>query len=72
MTEPNLHLQLLYYKLSNYLARIAAVLPEGYKITLVARHPSNPKAHMVIGDDKDMDAVIYILQHPELMPIETK
>jgi hypothetical protein len=70
-TKPNLRLQMLHDKLSNYLARIAAALPEEYKITLIARHPDNPKAHIVIGDDRDMEAVVYVLEHPELMPIET-
>lgn len=40
-----------------YLAKIAKLYSDGYKLTLVARHPEKPNGYVVVGDDEDLAAV---------------
>jgi hypothetical protein len=64
--------EVLHQALSRKLLGIAEFLSPEYKLTLVARHPTNPNANIVIGDDEDKAAIVHLLEHPELMPVETK
>lgn len=41
----------------NMLNRLNQLLPDGYKLTLIARHPNIPNAQMVVSDDTDLEAV---------------
>jgi hypothetical protein len=70
MSTPRL--QLLHSEIGQKLGNIADLLPSEYKLTLIARNPDNDQAHIVMGDDVDTEAIVYVLQHPELTPIETK
>lgn len=65
-------MELLRASIGNHLADIADLLPRDYKLTLVARHTTDPRAHIVVGDDGEAGEVVEILQHPEMTPIEVK
>jgi hypothetical protein len=62
-------MELLRAAIGNHLADIADLLPKEYKLTLVARHTTDPKAHIIIGDDDAAGDVVDILEHPEMTPI---
>ena len=49
--------EVLHQALSRGLLKIADMISAEYKLTLVCRHPTNPKAHIIIGDDEDRAAV---------------
>jgi hypothetical protein len=42
------------------LGQLQKLLVEGYKLTLVARHPTDTKAHIIIGNDSDDDVIAAI------------
>lgn len=48
--------------IGTHLARISVeVFRPEMKLTLVARHPTNPECHVTVTDDDDLDAVARLL-----------
>jgi len=64
--------EVLHQALSRGLLSIADMISPEYKLTLIARHPTNPNAHAVITHETDWKDPAYLLLHPECMPVETK
>lgn len=61
----------LHQVLSQKMDGIADALSPEYKLTLIARHPTNPNANIVIGDDT-YESAADLLLHPERMPVIIK
>lgn len=57
--SPQARMQLDHIKrvVAGQLTSIERQLPPGYKLTLIARHPTIPNAQMVVTDDNDLEAV---------------
>jgi hypothetical protein len=62
-------MELLRRAIGNHLADIADLLPKEYKLTLVARHTTDSRSHIIIGDDDAAGDVVKILEHPEMTPV---
>lgn len=48
--------------LANQMDQIRELLPEEFLITLVCRHPDDEDAYILLGNDKDLDAVVSTIE----------
>lgn len=58
-----------YGRLQALLYRIELALPKGYRVTLLARHRTNPNAHLMLGDD-DIPEIRRTLEALELPDVK--